>query len=79
MKEETIRQIIEEVDPEGKLPQATVEELVVSLKGTGEKSSEDKDEDIDDIQKLQEQILNEPDWKRRASLAARIISKGLDK
>ena len=71
--EDLIRQKIEEIDPEGKIPPATVDELVVSLT----KSSDMFVETPQYTDNLLERIANEPDWRKKAAMAAKLISQEL--
>jgi len=79
MEESEIRQIIEQVDPHGKIPQSTVEELIAEIKA---REINPKDGDTlprgTTLNVLQEQLAAETDWRKRASIAARIISINLE-
>ena len=77
MNEQSIRQAIEQVDSEGKIPSAVVDELVSSLTQEGDKGDTTAiQETLED--RLREQLGNEQDWRKKASIAARIISINLD-
>ena len=81
MNEDNLRRAIEEVDPEGKIPQVTLEEIIVTLKNLD--SDEKK---IDEtgvptgmlLDYLKEQLKLDLDWRKRAQIAAKIISLGLE-
>jgi len=75
MDETTIRQIIEEIDPDNKIPTAMVEELVVQLQN----AKKEEVMDTEDFYILREQLEKETDWRKRASLAAKLVSLNLDK
>lgn len=78
MTEQEIIQIIEEIDPDGKISQSVSEELVASLKDVN-KSSRTVDLSSDMvIAKLKEQMGDETDWRKRASIAAKLISLNLE-
>lgn len=75
MNESEIRQIIEEVDPGGKISQSTLEELVVSLS----KNNKNTVSPVIDLEKnIKDQMELETDWRKKASLAAKIISLNLE-
>ena len=75
MDETTSRQIIEEIDPDNKIPTAMVEELVVQLQN----AKKEEVMDTEDFYILREQLEKETDWRKRASLAAKLVSLNLDK
>lgn len=76
MNESEIRQIIEEVDPKGKISQSTLEELVVSLSKNNKKNVSPI---IVDLEKnIKDQMELETDWRKKATLAAKIISLNLE-
>ena len=78
MTEQEIRQIIEEVDPGGKIPQSTMDELVVALREPQvNKTPEVGPTGGDLLLILQEKLKGETDWKKRAAIVARIISVNL--
>ena len=78
MKEDEIREIIERVDPKGEISQNTQEDLVAALSIPTHGRVEDMGEVIeDDNKKLKIQIEEETDWRKRAELAAKIISNHL--
>jgi hypothetical protein len=81
MNEEKIRQLFEEIDPEGKIPQSKIDELVASMND----SSKLRDGDTKGgaifhtiEQGLRSQLEEENDWRRKASIAAKIISLNLE-
>lgn len=72
MTEEELRQHIEEIDPEGRIPQDKIEELVLLVR-------EDVQKSVETVSlNLEEQLANETDWRKRAVLAAKIISRNLE-
>jgi len=79
---EHIRQIIEESDPEGKIPQAVMEEIIAAVEsfkdlpqlGMGNSSGEQEVENA-----LKKQLREEGDWRDKVVAAAKLISLGLDK
>lgn len=76
MNELAIRQIIEQIDPEGKIPNLVVDELAFSL-------NEKKDELGDDSlyvleESLKKQLAEEIDWRKKATYAAKLISLSLE-
>jgi len=85
MQEDDIRKIIEEIDPEGKIPQSKIEELVVRFKELETNPPEDGDRlpgnpeiRLGVLDGLKAQLANETDWRKRSALAAKIISLGLE-
>lgn len=74
MDENEIRKILEEVDPEEKISQEKIEEIVSSLKNYKENPIDKKDKNVI----LEELLKEEIDWKKRASIAAKIISNNLE-
>lgn len=77
MNEDKIREVIEQADPGGKIPPAMIEELVNSIKSS--KALDPAPGKAGMIyDSLKDQLSRETDWRRKASLAARIISLGLE-
>ena len=77
--EREIRQVIEEIDPEGEISNAQVEELVVAMRGLGESLNKDQTTIYGAIEEtLKVQLMVETDWKKRATIAAKIISTNLE-
>ncbi len=77
--EDEIRRIVEEIDPEGKISADRIEDFVAAIKEMQANPPKDGDKIGDmTVSVLQEQINNEPDWRKKASLAAKIISLGLE-
>jgi hypothetical protein len=79
MNEDLIRKTIEEVDPESKISQSIIEELVMALK---DEKDFDKTQNVgttgfDLISVLQDKLRGESDWRKRAAIAARIVGLGL--
>lgn len=76
--EQEVRQIIEKIDPSGKLTQSIQEELVMAL-SENDKRQPEKKTPIASIEfALKEELRHEPDWRKRAAIAAKIISINLD-
>lgn len=88
MEEDKIRQFIEELDPEGKLPTANVESFIQAVKELEANPLKDGDTRtyIDEngneqtivFSHLKEQMEKETDWRKKASIAAKIISLKLE-
>lgn len=74
MTEEEIRRHIEEIDPEGEIPQSKIEELVLLLQQT---PSPVKKVDVPG-DNLQARLEDATDWRTKAAIAAQIISKNLE-
>lgn len=74
MNEEKIREIIEQVDPKGELTQSIQEELIAALKEVKQSTPVT----IKTAEDLKSELANESDWRKKASLAARLISLGLE-
>jgi len=77
MEEDNIRCLFEEVDPEGKIPQSKIEEFIASVKNLGQPTSENKVTG-NEIAMIKGQLETETDWRKRASLAAKLISLNLE-
>lgn len=79
MIEKDIRQLFEEIDTEGKIPQGKMEELIAAMKDMEENPREEYITLGDKtVRALEEQLAAEPNWRKRAGLAAKIISANLD-
>jgi hypothetical protein len=79
MNESKIRELFEEIDPEGRIPEGKIDELISVMKDQEEHPLKDGDKVGDaTFNTIHEEIKNEPDWRKRASLAAKIISMGLE-
>lgn len=74
MQEEKIRQIIEQVDPKGELTQSMQEELIAVLKEVRQSIPVS----VKSVEDLRRELVNENDWRKKASIAARIISINLE-
>lgn len=70
--------IIEILDGLG-IPSEKIDEFLVAIKQMNENPDEE-DLQIGDytITHLKEQLVNETDWRKKASIAAKIISLGLE-
>ena len=75
MNEEKLRELFETIDPENKLSHEKVEEFISLMK---EEKKEVTVENSNQEEILKAQLLIEDDWRKRASIAAKIISLGLD-
>ena len=78
MEESEVRRIVEEIDPDGDISPALVDELVYQMKEALERKEGDKRGDAT-YHTLREEFEIEPDWRKRASLAAKMVSVNLDK
>lgn len=81
MEDEKIRQLFEEIDPEGKIPSEKIDELISVMQEQEKNPLKDGDKIGDytiSIGSLKEKMENETDWKKKAVLAAKIISFNLD-
>jgi len=79
MNETEIRQLFEEIDPEGKINTKTKDELIEAVKNIKENPPKDGDKQGEyNIGVLKDQLDNETDWRIKAKLAAKIISLNLE-
>ena len=79
MEESEIRQIFEEIDPEGKISQGQMEELIIAIKNNIKNPPKDGERLGDyTVSVLKDQLLEEQDWRKKASIAAKIISMNLE-
>ena len=82
MIEEDIRKLFEEIDPEGKIPQAKMEEFVAAVKNLETNPPKDGDTvgayKVSVLGDLKSRLDAETDWKKRAAIAAKIISIDLE-
>jgi len=88
MDEEKIREIMDQVDPEHKIPEETLQELIFAIRQMKEHPLKSGDEInfIDEegkkrkaiFQTLQEKMGEETDWRKKASIAAKIISLDME-
>lgn len=77
MNEDKTREILEGLD----IPSDKIDELIAVMKDQEEHPLKDGDKVGDayiSIGGLEEQLKNEPDWRKRASIAAKIISRNLE-
>lgn len=77
MNEDQIREIIELADPDGKVPQNILEDLIQALNSKEYTKSDNKAELKTTEEQLKTELETEQDWRKRASIAAKIISLGL--
>ena len=82
MNEDEVRRILEDIDPEGKIPKEKMEEVIQAIIEQEEHPLKDGDKIGDmtfhTLENLKSQMGAAPDWKTKACLAAKIISLGLD-
>ena len=80
MTTDELRQIFEEIDPGGKIPQATLEELISALERVNSREEEGgrtlSPEMV--VEKLKEEMNKATDWRTKARLAAKMISLQLE-
>lgn len=77
MNEDKTREILEGLD----IPSNKIDELIAVMKDQEEHPLKDGDRVGDafiSIGSLEEQLANETDWRKRASIAAKIISRNLE-
>jgi len=86
MTDEEIRQTLEQIDPEGKIPQEKIEELIVAIKDKEKNPPKDGDP-VPGMPgarygvleaNLKAQLGVETDWRKKSAIAAKIISLNLD-
>jgi hypothetical protein len=79
MDEKSIREFLEELDPDNKIPEDRKEDFIQEVIYREAHPIPDGTV-IDGItySTLEEQMANETDWRKKASIAARIISKRLE-
>lgn len=79
MIEKDIRQLFEEIDPKGEISQSQVEEFIATMKDLEKNPPKDGDKHGDyTVSVLQDQLSVETDWRKKAAIAARIISLNLE-
>lgn len=79
MQEDEVRRIIEQQVPvESGLSQQSIEDLVAALTVPERKFDEEKNDTPDRIDELKIALEREEDWRKKASLAAQIISVNLE-
>jgi len=78
-KEDKIREIIEQSDPQGELDTDKMESIIHSVLQEEKSSELNKMISINDstVDSLKEMMNNSDDWRVRASIAEKIISLGL--
>ena len=78
--EDEIRRTIEQqISSESKMSQAEIEDIVMALKELGDKKTVSPIPTTEtSIVELNVMMVQETDWRKRASLAARIISLNLE-
>lgn len=77
MQEEKLRQLFEEIDPEGNIPDAKKEDFILAVRGINE-SPLPISTAVKAIEDLKIDLEKQTDWRKKASIAAKIISLGLD-
>jgi hypothetical protein len=80
--EQEIRQLMEQLDPEGKLTQDKIEDFIEAVKvmeNNPPKDGEVRGELNFGVleEELKQQMEDETDWRKKAALAAKIISLNL--
>ena len=75
MKEDKIRQILEEASPNGEIPTQAIEEIVNSIKET--KQQTNKVNQNSPVPLLKIQMDNCTDWRDKCKIAAEIIGLSL--
>ena len=79
MEEDKIRELFENIDPEGKISSDRVEDFIARVKEMEINPPKDGDKIGDaTVSILKKELEAEPDWRRRASIAAKIISNNLE-
>lgn len=79
MIEQDIRQLFDEIDPDGKISQSQMEEFIAAVKEIEKNPPKDGDRHGDyTVSVLQDQLAVETDWRKKASIAAKIISLNLE-
>jgi hypothetical protein len=79
MDEDRIRELFEEIDPDNQIPESKIDDLIAVMKQQEEKPLKDGDKIGDAIfNTLDEGVASDSDWRKKAALAARIISAGLE-
>lgn len=83
MIEQDIRRLMEEIDPKGEIDQSKVEELIAAVKELEANPPKDGDRVGDYTvsvleSDLKEKLAVETDWRKKASIAAKLISLGLE-
>lgn len=84
--EDEIRKLFEQLDPEGKIDQDRINGFIEAVKEMQQNPPKDGDRIGDAYvsilrekeNQLKKEISEEPDWRKRASLAAQIISNNLE-
>lgn len=81
--EQQIRQLLEQIDPEGKLSQEKIENFISSVQEMEENPVKDQ-ETRNGVHfsvlesELKQQLEQEEDWRKKAAIAAKIISLNLE-
>jgi hypothetical protein len=79
MTEDQIREIIEQIDPNGEINHGVLEDLIQQLTYSGISiPSTDKVKKVTTEEELRFELSLEEDWRKRAAIAAKIISLGLE-
>ncbi|MFA5696759.1 MAG: hypothetical protein WC917_04975 [Bacilli bacterium] len=79
MTEDQIREIIEQIDPNGEINHGVLEDLIQQLTYSGISiQSTDKVKKVTTEEELRFELSLEEDWRKRAAIAAKIISLGLE-
>ena len=79
MIEQDVRQLFEEIDPDGKIPQSKVDEFIAAVKEIEKNPPKNGDRHGDyTVNVLKDQLGVETDWRKKAAIAAKIISLELE-
>ena len=84
MNEQLLRQHLEEIDPDGEISQAKIEELVSSFKDIQKKEPIDSDKGYLANEKsltynlLRDRLEKETDWREKAKIAAQMVINNLE-
>jgi hypothetical protein len=79
-REDEIFKLFEQIDPENKIGDEKRQNFItafIEMENNTLNDSNEKDGLKYDILELKKEIDNEEDWRKRASIAAKIISLGL--
>jgi len=78
MIDDEIRRMVEQIDPDNKISQDKMEELIIAIKDIENSKRQGSDKVLKIQNNLKEQMEAETDWRKKASIAAKIISLELE-
>jgi len=81
MEEDQIREFLEQLDPENKIDESRKEDFINAVKYFEKNPPKDGDRIGDayiSVLDLEKQLEVETDWRKKAAIAAKIISNKLD-